>query len=81
MGKYFTKYGIGIAIVLILYFLLTKLMGLHQYPMLSSLNALIFGGGIFYAIRNYKRTTNDFSYQEGFQIGLFTGGLATVIFS
>lgn len=81
MGRYFTKYGIGIAIVLILYFLITKLLGLHQYPMLSSLNALIFGGGIFYAIRNYKRTTKDFSYQEGFQIGLFTGGLATVIFS
>ncbi|MEZ4779974.1 MAG: DUF4199 domain-containing protein [Flavobacteriaceae bacterium] len=81
MGKYFTKYGIGIAIALILYFLVTKLLGWHQYPILSSVNALIFGGGIFYAIRNYKRTANNFTYQEGFQVGLFAGGLATIIFS
>ena len=81
MGKYVTKYGVGIAIVLILYFLLTKFLGWHQYPVLSSLNAVIFGGGIFYAIRNYKRDSSSFNYQEGFQLGLFTGGLATIIFS
>lgn len=81
MAKYFIKYGIGIAVVLIGYFLITKLFGWHQYPMLSALNAVIFGAGIFYAIRNYKRTATDFKYQQGFQVGLFAGGLATVIFS
>ncbi|MEZ4874374.1 MAG: DUF4199 domain-containing protein [Flavobacteriaceae bacterium] len=81
MGKYFTKYGIGMALVLIFYFLITKLLGWHQYPILSSLNALIFGGGIFYAIRNYKRSASNFNYAEGFQVGLFSGGLATIIFS
>ena len=81
MGKYYTKYGIGTAIVLILYFLLTKLLGLHQYPILSALNAVFFGVGIFYALKAYKTTTNDFKYQDGFQIGLFTGGLATIVFS
>ncbi|MEZ4858489.1 MAG: DUF4199 domain-containing protein [Flavobacteriaceae bacterium] len=81
MGKYFIKYGIGIAVILMLYFLLTKWVGLHQYPVLSAVNALFFGAGIFYAIKNYKKSTKEFSYQEGFQIGLFTGGLATLIFS
>ena len=81
MGKYFTKYGIGIAITLILYFFVTKLLGWHQYPVLSSLNAVIFGVGIFYAIRNYKRDSESFTYQEGFQVGLFAGGLATIVFS
>lgn len=81
MGTYYTKYGIGIAVVLILYFLLTKLVGLHQYPVLSALNGAIIGGGIFLAIRNYKRMSSSFEYQDGFQVGLFTGGLATILFS
>ena len=81
MGKFYTKYGIGIAIVLILYFLLTKVMGWHQYPILSAFNGVIFGGGIFYALRNYKRQAATFKYQDGFQIGLVTGALATIIFA
>ncbi|NND62808.1 MAG: DUF4199 domain-containing protein [Flavobacteriaceae bacterium] len=81
MGKYYTKYGIGVAVLLIAYFLLTKLVGLHQYPILSAMNGVFIGGGIFYAIKNYKASTSSFKYQDGFQTGLFTGGLATIIFS
>lgn len=81
MGKYYTKYGIGTAIALILYFLLTKLLGWHQYPILSAFNGVIFGGGIFYALRTYKRNEESFNYSDGFQLGLFTGGLATLVFS
>lgn len=81
MGKYATKYGIGIAAIMIGYFLLTKLVGWHQYPVLSALNGVFIGGGIFYALRSYKGVTENFKYQDGFQIGLMTGGLATVIFS
>ncbi|NNM23177.1 MAG: DUF4199 domain-containing protein [Flavobacteriaceae bacterium] len=81
MGKYYMKYGIGIAIVLIVYFLITKLIGWHQYPVLSALNGVIIGAGIFYAVRSYKRDSESFDYQDGFQLGLFTGGLATLIFA
>ena len=81
MKKYYMKYGLGIAGALIAFFLLTKLVGLHQYPILSALNGVIFGAGIFYALRDYKSSSDRFKYQDGFQVGLFVGGLATVIFT
>ena len=81
MGKVYTTYGIGTAILLIAYFLLTKLIGLHQYPILSAINGVLIGGGIFFALKKFKAVNSDFQYQDGFQLGLFTGGLATIIFS
>ncbi|MCW8981804.1 MAG: DUF4199 domain-containing protein [Altibacter sp.] len=81
MGKYYIKYGIGIAIALIAYFLLTKLLGLHQYPILSAANGVIFGAGILMAMKSYKTDKTNFKYQKGFQIGLFSGGIATVLFA
>jgi uncharacterized membrane protein len=81
MKKYYMKYGIGIGIAMIAYFLLTKLIGLHQYPVLSALNGVIIGAGIFLSLRSYKTNSDSFKYQDGFQLGLFTGGLATILFS
>ncbi|MCW9036359.1 DUF4199 domain-containing protein [Altibacter sp.] len=81
MGKYYIKYGIGIAMALIAYFLLTKLLGLHQYPILSAANGVIFGAGILMAMKSYKTDKTNFKYQKGFQIGLFSGGIATVLFA
>lgn len=81
MQKYYLKYGLGIAGALIAFFLLTKLIGLHKYPILSAVNGLIYGAGIFYALKNYKASTDSFKYQDGFQVGLFVGGLATMIFT
>ena len=74
MGKYYTKYGVGIAVTMIAYFLLTKLVGLHHYPVLSALNGLFIGAGIFFALKKYKANSERFKYQDGFQLGLFTGG-------
>ena len=81
MQKYYVKYGLGIAGALIAFFLLTKLIGLHKYPILSAVNGLIYGAGIFYAVKNYKASTDSFKYQDGFQVGLFVGGLATMVFT
>lgn len=81
MQKYYIKYGLGIAGALIAFFLLTKLVGLHQYPILSAFNGVIFGAGIFSALKSYKSSTESFKYQDGFQVGLFVGGLATIIFT
>lgn len=81
MSKGYIKYGIGTAVVMISYFLLTKLIGLHQYPVLSALNGVIIGGGIFTALKRYKLSQDSFKYQDGFQMGLFTGGLATILFA
>lgn len=81
MLKYHIKYSLVIAITLVGYFLITKLLGLHQYPILSSFNAMIFGGGIFFALKDYKRKSENFRYQDGFQLGLVTGGMATLMFT
>lgn len=81
MVKLYTKYGIGIAFALVAYFLLLKLFGLHQYPILSAANGIIFGAGILFAMKKFKAESDDFKYQDGFMVGLFTGGLATVLFS
>ena len=81
MGKYYLKYGIGIAVALVAYFLLTKMLGLHKYPILSAANAVIFGAGILFAMKKYKLEKSNFKYEKGFQVGLFTGGFATILFS
>ena len=80
MGKYYIKYGIGIAVALIAYFLLTKLIGLHKYPILSAVNGVIYGGGILMAMKTFKANAYDFKYEKGFQVGLFCGVIATAVF-
>ncbi|MEL6812146.1 MAG: DUF4199 domain-containing protein [Bacteroidota bacterium] len=75
------RYGLGIAFFLIAYFILAKLLGLHQYPVFSAFNGVIFGVGIFVAMRKFKRNSDNFKYEHGFQAGFFTGAIATFIFS
>lgn len=81
MSKIYTRYGILIAVVLIAYFLLSKLIGLHHYPVFSAANGVVFGVGILLAMKKYKGDKNNFKYQKGFQLGIFTGGLATLLFT
>jgi len=80
MDRNYLKYGFGIAGIMIFYFLTLKLIGLHQYPILSAANGVIIGSGIFYALKKYKKSTKNFKYQDGFQLGLFTGVFATIVF-
>lgn len=65
---------------MIAYFLLLKLIGLHQYPVFSAMNGVFIGGGIFYAMRDFKRKSSTFEYSDGFKQGLITGVVATIIF-
>ena len=81
MVKVYSAYGIGIAIALIAYFLLLKLMGLHQYPVLSIVNGLIFGAGIYMALKKYRALRSEMVFEKGFEVGLFTGGIASIIFT
>lgn len=81
MFKVYSRYGIWIAVILIAYFLLLKLVGLHQYPVLSSVNGLIFGFGIYLAMKSYASRKDKFKYEKGFQVGLFSGGIASIIFT
>ncbi|NND52278.1 MAG: DUF4199 domain-containing protein [Flavobacteriaceae bacterium] len=76
-----TIYGLIIAASLIAYFLLMKLLGLHQYPALSIVNAFLFGGGIYRAIRTYRRDHPNNEYLDAWQVGILSGATATIIFT
>lgn len=81
MERFYVRYGIAITVLLVVYFLLSKLVGFHKYPVFSAVNGVIFGWGILMAMKKYKSSTDYFAYQNGFQVGLFTGGIATFLFS
>ncbi|SRR5690606_8926432 len=80
MFKVYSRYGVGIAVILIVYFLLLKLFGLHQYPVLSALNGLIYGVGLYMAIKHYNSQKNRLKYEKGFEVGVLSGATATIIF-
>lgn len=81
MFKVYSRYSLWIAIILIAYFLLLKLVGLHQYPFLSAANGIIFAIGIYMAMKAYSSKKSNLKYEKGFEVGLFTGGIASIIFT
>ncbi len=81
MLRIYNKYGFIIAISLIAYFLFMKLFGLHQYPALSIFNAVLFGGGIYRAIKTHMRDNPNYKYQDLWQAGFMSGAIATIIFT
>ena len=81
MFKVYSTYGFLTAGILIVYFLILKLIGLHQFPVLSVVNALIFGAGIYMALKKYGSTVTEIKYEKGFELGLFTGGIASIVFT
>ena len=50
-------YGITIAIVIIVYFLILSFFGLHKYPVYSAVDIFIVGVGLFLLISKYKKNT------------------------
>ncbi len=80
MFKTYSRYGVIMAVLLIAYFLLLKLFGLHEYPVLSAFNGVIYGGGILLAIKKYRSGKSKLKYQKGFQVGFMSGALATLLF-
>lgn len=81
MFKIYSRYGIWITIVLIVYFLLLKVVGLHDYPTLSALNALIYGFGIYMALNKFRKSGDDFRYDRAFEVGFLSGAIATILFT
>ncbi|NEV92924.1 DUF4199 domain-containing protein [Psychroflexus sp. YR1-1] len=76
------RFGIALASSLIAYFLVLSLFGLHTNPLFSLFNGVITGFAIYEAIR-YKRIElkSDYTYTKGFQAGIVTGFLATILFT
>ena len=81
MSKTYFTYGLWTAILLIAYFLLIRLVGLHHYPVLSSVNGLIFGFGIYMALKKFSTKVPEMKYEKGFEVGLLSGVIASVLFT
>lgn len=81
MSFIYNKYGLIISGSLIVYFLLMKLFGLHQYPAFSIVNAVLFGGGIYRAIKTFIRDNPNYKYQDAWQSGFMSGATATIYFT
>ena len=81
MNSIHTRYGIIIAGSLIVYFLVVKLLGLHENPWLRVLNGLIVAYGIYAAIKRKKAKQGaNFNYYSGARTGIYTGFIGTIIF-
>ncbi|GGX07926.1 DUF4199 domain-containing protein [Aquimarina muelleri] len=75
------RYGVLIAIGLIVYFLILSLVGVQTNPVFSVGNGVIVAFGLYKAMRDYKHEKGKhFEFQKGFMAGLFTGFNATIIF-
>ena len=75
-------YGIIIAVLLAAYFLLLALFDLHINPVYSVFNIVIMAGGMYLAIKKYRKKKGaKFKYQKGFMTGLSTGFMATILFT
>jgi len=77
----YVKYGLLIGAALIGYFLLIRLVGLHDNHWLRVLNGVIIAYGIYAVIKKKKNIEKDaFEYFSGFATGILTGVIATFIF-
>ncbi|TBN03316.1 DUF4199 domain-containing protein [Hyunsoonleella flava] len=76
------RFGLVTSAVLIAYFLVLALFNKHTNPAFSLVNAAITLFGIYEAVKVSKlQFPSEFSYGEGFKIGLITGGIATIVFT
>ncbi|PQJ20269.1 DUF4199 domain-containing protein [Nonlabens tegetincola] len=77
-----TKYGLLIALALIIYFIIIDLIGLGNESWLSFFNAAIVGFGLWQLIKKvYEEKRGQFKYMEGFTASLTAGFIATTIFT
>ena len=76
------KFGVLIAVALVVYFFILRSFSLHQNPLLRLFNGIVMAAGIYYAIKYFKKSnSNAIGYFDGFKTGLFTGFIATIIFT
>jgi hypothetical protein len=76
------RFGLVISACLIAFFLILSLFNVHTNPLFSLFNGVITGLGIYEAIRVYKLEQGaNFSYINGFKIGLVAGAIATILFT
>lgn len=81
MLKIYFRYGFWITIALIMYFLIFRMLGLHDNILLSTPNGIIFGVGIFLALKHLKASDPEIDYGKGFVTGFLSGAVASILFA
>lgn len=76
------RFGVALCSSLIAYFLVLSLFNIHTNPFYSLFNGIITAFAIYEAIR-FKRIEKQekYNYTVGFQAGIVTGFLATILFT
>jgi len=75
------RYGLMTTVWLIGYFLIMKLVGLVHILELRTLNFMFLVGGIYLAIRRYKKHNDSTTYLQGIGIGILTSAVAVLPFA
>ncbi|GMN06840.1 hypothetical protein MTsPCn5_22290 [Croceitalea sp. MTPC5] len=76
------RFGLVTSACLIAYFLLLALLGKHTNVFFSLFNGVITGFGIYETLKYTKlRQAARFNYTSGFQAGIITGAVATILFT
>ncbi len=74
------RYGLWTGVAYIVFFLLMKVLGLHERTEVSYLNGLFLIGGIVLALREFKRVTrNHIPYLHGLGTGFLVSLYSSII--
>jgi hypothetical protein len=75
------NYGLRIAVGLIVFFLIMKVIGWHHHVELRFLNLFILVTGVYYGLKKFKQThSNSLNYFRGLIMGVAIAGLGSLIF-
>lgn len=75
------NYGVRIAVGLIAFFLVMKVVGLSHHAELRLLNLIILTAGVYAALKKFRKTHADhLNYFRGLIMGVATAGIGSLIF-
>ncbi|MEQ8924949.1 MAG: DUF4199 domain-containing protein [Fulvivirga sp.] len=75
------KWGLIVFALLSAYFFALQLLGYIHVIELRFFNGVIMYFGIYKAIKEYKKSDNDFNYFQGLGTGIITAFVASLVFS
>ena len=74
------RYGLWVGVAYIVFFLLMKVLGLHERTEVAYINGVFLIAGIVLALREYKRAThNRVDYLPGLGVGFLTSLISSII--